>query len=392
MKKIVGILTAVLVLGILSGCTKSVKDRGNVSFADVNGFELVNDMECGWNLGNTFDATGSSGLGAETSWGQPSTTKGMIDALAASGIKSIRIPVSWHNHIIDKNLTVDPAWMERVKTVVDWALAADMYVILNTHHDCLENSWSDDYGYYVDSENYEKSEKYLTHVWSQICNAFNNGYGEKLIFEIWNEPRARGTEYEWWNNKNSSEYYDYSDNVNKLNQKLLNTIRGSGGNNKKRFVMITGLQASPDSALAGEFQMPEDLEEYVENPHIILSVHMYSPYKFAMETPGDIHLTNLHKIEVNNIFNQLEKKFSYAGYPVIVGEYGATNKGNLEDRVEWFKYFVSAAREHGFTCFVWDNGQADANPNEGERFGFFNRVSGKWYFPEIQQAIVENCK
>ena len=84
MKKIVGILTAVLVLGILSGCTKSVKDSGKVSFADVNGFELVNDMECGWNLGNTFDATGSSGLGAETSWGQPSTTKGMIDALAAS--------------------------------------------------------------------------------------------------------------------------------------------------------------------------------------------------------------------------------------------------------------------------------------------------------------------
>ena len=38
-------------------------------------------MKTGWNLGNTLDATGGGkGLASEVSWGQPYTTKEMIDA------------------------------------------------------------------------------------------------------------------------------------------------------------------------------------------------------------------------------------------------------------------------------------------------------------------------
>ena len=96
-------------------------------------------MKTGWNLGNTFDAIGSGGMASETSWGQPLTTKAMIDGLAASGIKTIRIPVSWNNHITDRRTyTIHPDWMARVKEVVDWAIANDMYVIINSHHDNYE--------------------------------------------------------------------------------------------------------------------------------------------------------------------------------------------------------------------------------------------------------------
>ena len=115
---------------------KAVKDEGQKEFSSITGFELTKNMRTGWNLGNTFDATGTSGIGSEMSWGQPHTEKEMIDGLAKSGIKTIRIPVSWHNHISNKETyTINTDWMKRVKTVVDWAIENDMYVIINIHHD-----------------------------------------------------------------------------------------------------------------------------------------------------------------------------------------------------------------------------------------------------------------
>ena len=105
---------------------------------------------------------------SETSWGQPQTTKAMIDGLAKSGIKTIRIPVSWHNHITDKqSYTIETNWMNRVKTVVDWAIADGMYVIINSHHDNYLQSGTMPRanGYYPSSENLEESRRFLKNVW-----------------------------------------------------------------------------------------------------------------------------------------------------------------------------------------------------------------------------------
>src|SRR5690625_1178994 len=51
----------------------------------------VNEMQPGWNLGNTFDAVGAD----ETAWGNPRVTKEVIEQIAAQGYKSIRIPVTF---------------------------------------------------------------------------------------------------------------------------------------------------------------------------------------------------------------------------------------------------------------------------------------------------------
>ena len=45
----------------------------------------------------------------------------MIKSLGTTGAKTIRIPVTWFNHIIDEKYTIDPEWMKMVKQVVDWA-------------------------------------------------------------------------------------------------------------------------------------------------------------------------------------------------------------------------------------------------------------------------------
>ena len=344
-------------------------------------------MTVGWNLGNTFDATGGSGLGSETSWGQPKTTKAMIDGLATSGIKTIRIPVSWARHMDKKTYTIDKDWMMRVKEVVDWAIGNGMYVIINSHHDngASAKQLAACGGYYPNSTNYEESERYLVNVWTQIGKAFNNGYDEHLIFETMNEPRLAYTTHEWWFDANAAECKDAAQSLNKLNQAALNAIRATGGNNIKRFVMIPALQASPDSAFASAFKMPED-----DAPgKLILSVHMYTPYDFAMESPGSTSYTAQHNSTLKYYFSKLNSMFVVKGYPVVVGEYGATNKNNLEDRVEWFTDFLQISRQYGISTCLWDNGNWQVFNNDyNEHYGYYNRSNQTWYFPEILEAMI----
>lgn len=371
--------------------TKAIVDTNTKALTGISVIDAVKDMTAGWNLGNTMDATGNgNSLSSETSWGQPKTTQKMIHDLAASGIKTIRIPISWAHHMDKSNYTVDPAWMERVKEIVDWAIAEDMYVIINAHHDngSSASSLGKACGYYPNSTNHDESERFLVNLWSQISLAFNNGYDEHLVFETMNEPRLAGTNNEWWFDANSSKCQDAADSLNKLNQACVDAIRASGGNNQKRFISVPGLQASPDSALASAFKMPKDDEE----GKLILSVHMYTPYSFAMESPGDIEYTADHKQELLTMFNKLDKNFVQKGYPVIVGEYGATNKNNLQDRINWFTDFISISRQFGMTCCLWDNGVWKLTGSDySEHYGYYNRTAGTWYFPEILDAIVKNA-
>lgn len=369
---------------------KAIRDSGSKTFNGVSALQTVKDMKTGWNLGNTLDANSSKSLSSETSWSQPLTTKEMIDTLVKTGIKTIRIPTSWANHIIDKNYTIDPKWMSRVKTIVDWAIENDMYVILNSHHDCYDKptAMKKCSGYYPNSTNYEESARYLTNIWTQIGTAFNNGYDEHLVFETMNEPRLRGTNNEWWNDVYSQTYKDAAESLNKLNQVALNAIRATGGNNQKRYVMIPGLRAAVDSVIAKEFRLPKDDED----GKLIISVHMYDPYDFAMQGDGPKDFKPRHQSALESTFDRLNEYFVSKGIPVIIGEYGATNKGNTEERVKWFKFFLSYTRKYGITCILWDNGGFDASTSQGEKFGFFDRRALKWKFPEIIDAINESTK
>ena len=374
----------------------ALKDDGQKSFGTITSFELTSAMGTGWNLGNTFDATGSTGLVSELSWGQPLTEKAMIDGLAASGIKTLRIPISWNNHITDKRTyTIHTEWMQRIKEVVDWAIEDGMYVIINSHHDNYEkpSAMLRAHGYYPNEINLVESQRFLYNVWGQIATAFNNGYDEHLIFETMNEPRPAGTPCEWWFN-GDTRCIEAAQCLNKLNQTALDAIRSTGGNNAKRFVMCPALQASENAASAYAFKMPQDIEQ----GRLILSIHAYTPYSFAMESPGARSFTDDHKSELNTMFSKLKKKFIDNGYPVVIGEYGATNKDNLAERIAWFDYYVSTAHSLGIPCILWDNGvwqvrqDKNGNPDYNEGYGYYNRTNQKWYFPEILKTIVNASK
>lgn len=355
---------------------------------DISGLEFAAQMGFGWNLGNTLDALHGNGVDSEKGWGQPVTTKEMIDGLAASGIKTIRIPVSWRNHITDvKNYTIDPQWMARVKTIVDWAIDDGMFVVLNCHHDNLENAkeFAPGKGYYPLKKYQEESEKFLRAIWFQISKTFNDGYDEHLVFETLNEPRLIGHEHEWSYEKTCKSCKEAMDVLNHFNQTIVDVIRSSGGNNAVRFIGVPSLSCGVDPLLAQDFVLPTD-----PSSRIMAAVHMYSPYPFAMDPNPKINkFTDAHKADLERTFTKLYTKFCTKNIPVYIGEMGATNKENLKERELWFKYFVSHAMEKGIPCMLWDNGGYDASSKDySEKYGFYCRPQKKWYFPTLIRIAV----
>ncbi len=357
-KRFAAILTVlVMCLAVFTACGDTSTD-GHVHYGDnaetlsISADDLITDMGLGWNLGNSFDSTGSS----ETSWGNPVTTEEMIDTLAELGFKTIRIPVSWSYHC-DDDYNIDEDWLERVQEVVDWALENDMYVILNSHHD--------NDVYYPSADNHDEAVEYITKIWTQIAEYFKD-YDQHLIFEPMNEPRLSGTDYEWYYSEWSTECQDALQTIMDCNQAFVDTVRASGGNNETRYLMVSTYAASPDAALTDDYGLPED-----PSGKLLLTVHMYTPYNLAMsDSFAYTDFDESCESDIDYYIDALYEKFVANGTYVIIGEMGCTNKDNQSARQEWAEYFVSKAKESGMVCVVWDNNYINAG---SEAYGLFDR-------------------
>ena len=346
---------------------------------DSPALAFVRNLGAGWNLGNTFDAYNDSLIGNELTleryWCGIKTSREMIAAVRDAGFRSIRIPTSWHNHV-DADFQISDAWMDRVQEVVDWCMEEGFYVILNTHHDVGEAY------YYPDSAHAETSERYLTAVWSQIADRFRD-YDEHLILESFNEPRLKDTDVEWWLNPLDARCVDSAKEISRLNQVFVQTVRAAGGKNTERYLMLPGYDASPEGALSPYYVLPEDSAQ----DRLIVSVHAYTPYDFALNLkgPGSFSVTRrADQNAVTSFMDKLYRHFVAKGIPVVIGEYGALDKKNLQDRVDFFAWYVANASARNMPCLVWDNNAFTGN---GELFGFLKRQKLTWPFPEIIKAI-----
>ena len=364
-----------------------IDDLKKFEIPDNEAMAFLRDMKCGWNLGNTFDAysgyTGHfSGIGMESMWVGIKTSRKLISAIKEAGFNTIRMPVSWHNHV-DENDIIDQEWMDRVREVAGWALDEGMYVIVNVHHD------NDKHYFYPDTVHYDRSAAYLTSVWTQIAEAFKD-CDDHLIIESMNEPRLVGTQYEWSWSSGISECRLAAKYINQLNQLFVDTVRASGGNNATRYLAVPAYSASPWNTVDQAFQLPEDT---VEN-RIIVSAHAYTPYNFALNRDSndrtfDLEKDQRKKEEIVSFLNKLYNRFVKYGIPVMMDEFGALDKdGNTQDRVNFTAYYVASASTRGITCVWWDN---HAFRGDGERFGLINRSTVKWVYPDIVLAIQENC-
>ncbi len=360
------------------------------SVPDTEAFKFVKDLKIGFSLGNTFDAFNDGGtmdeMEIESCWQGVKTTEKMIKDFHAAGFETVRIPISWHNHLSD-DFTISEKWLNRVNEVVDWAINDGMYVIINIHHDNHKEADC----FYPDKEHKEQSLHYIERIWEQLSERFKN-YDNKLIFESMNEPRLVDTDVEWMM-RPTDECNAAVAIINELNQKFVDTVRSSGGNNGERYLMVPGYDASPDGALNSGFVLPTDKEGVTDK--ILVSVHAYTPYDFALNIKGGSHFDETkdkYTKDIDSFMDRLYDKFIKEGVPVVIGEFGALSKknskkeNNVQDRLNYSAYYIANARARGMSCLWWDN---NAFTGDGENFGLYYRTGGYFIYQNIVDALMK---
>ena len=392
-------IAAVLVGTVVAGSftapfSVQAAKKDTTSFEDLNQSQIVEAMGPGWNLGNQLESV-TDNVPEETNWGNPVITEKLIQSVKAAGFKSIRIPVSYFAKIDDdKDYTIDSKWLDRVQEVVDYCIKNDLYAVINIHGDgynTIDGSWL-----LCNGKNQTEIKKKYKKVWKQIAERFKN-YDEHLLFESMNE------EFDGSYSEPNKEYYQ---NINDYNQIFVDTVRKTGDNNTKRWLIIPGWNTNIDYT-AGDYGFKLPTDQYrdksidKEEQRIMISVHYYSPWDFCggencvitqwgneADDPSKTS-TTCDETYMKNQLNLMKTTFADKGYPVFIGEYGSIDKTSYDSENEYYRaYFArklcQLSRKNGCIPMYWDNGY-----NGVHGFGLFDLTTCEITQPVIIDAIME---
>lgn len=357
-KKHGALLSALLSLLMLTSCGNAVSGGTGETATPSGGdsgmttAEVVRDMGLGINLGNTFESCGnwiSGGVSAyETGWGSPVVSKELIEGYANEGFGALRVPVAWSN-MMQENYTIHPEYLARVHEVVDWALDAGLYVILNIHWD---GGWWD--GFAKPDEKDECMKKY-TRIWEQLCTEFGDE-SEHLIFESLNEEGCWDSLWNRYGGDESGKAEAYG-LLNEINQTFTDLVRKSGGNNASRHLLIAGYATDIERTCDALFEMPDDPKN-----RCAVSVHYYTPATFCiLENDADWGKARRNwgsprdVAELEKYMDMVKERFADQGVPVIIGEYGCPHKNKEESAIRSFvSETAKAALERDMCPVLWD--------------------------------------
>lgn len=319
-------------------------------------------MQPSTNIGNTLDA-----IPTETSWGNPAITKALFDTYRAQGYHSVRIPVTWSNHqSATAPYAIDPAFLARVRQVVDWALADGLYVDLNVHHD----SWQWIATMTTDHDNVLAR---FDATWTQIAAEFKDE-PRRLLFESVNEPQ--------FNNATDAQKTQF---LNELNTSFHTIVRGSGGGNATRLLILPTLGATPDQTLMDNLSA----EMGTLNDHnLVATVHYYSFWPFSVNIAGYTTFNAATQQDLIDAFTRAYNTFVAKGIPVYVGEFGLlsypdyTQPDTVEhgEALKYFEMLGDQARADHLTTALWDAGN------------YLNRNTLQWRDPALFAQIKSSWK
>ncbi|MDR0326207.1 MAG: glycoside hydrolase family 5 protein [Oscillospiraceae bacterium] len=323
----------------------------------LTSLEFARLMGYGINLGNTMEACNNSNRVPnrepsvyETMWGQPVTTQEMITGMREAGFKNLRIPVAWMNAMDFESgdYTILEAYLDRVEEIVNYALNEDMYVTVNDHWD---HGWWSMFGH-PDQAVRDQAMEIFTAMWTQISERFKD-YDHRLVFEGGNE--------EWGNRFNDRTSFSPDGGslsrdecykmLTAVAQRFVDTVRGVGGGNTNRFLLIPGYNTNISDTCDNRFQMPADTAK----DKLMLSVHFYDPFPYAHDGAVEKWGTVKELEEMNRTLGRMAK-YTEMGYGVVLGEWGVLSNPN-EDRLGYFTNFLDICDLYGFVPILWDTGE-----------------------------------
>jgi endoglucanase len=193
-----------------------------------------------------------------------------------------------------------------------------------------------------------------------------------------NEPRLIGSQHEWQGG--TPEAWE---NINKLNDCFVKTIRASGGYNPRRYLLLPTYCAKIYTEAMEALRLPD-------SDRLIVSLHFYEPYDFAQEkgrsrvwdsgNPDDT-------MAIDRIMDDINRIFIQKGIKVMITEFGAADKDNEASRIAWTAYVLEKARQQGIPCIWWDAGGAQ---NKNITYSLLDRYTLRWRFPGIVSVLTKS--
>jgi endoglucanase len=304
------------------------------------GWELLGR---GVNYGNMLEAPteGEWGLRFDDRW---------PEQIRQAGFDTVRLPVRWSTHA-DPNppYRIDPAFLERVQSIIDRNLQQNLRVVVNLHH--YEELFADPQGH---------RERFLA-IWKQLSEAFQSAPAN-LYLEPLNEPHDK-LQGELWN---------------ELLVEVLSVIRPK---HPDRWVV-----AGPDfwsnvSALP-RLKFPE------KDRRLIVTVHYYLPFAFTHQgapwnqpiLPTGLNWdgTAEQQKAMDDDFKLVIDWATKADRPVYIGEFGAYEKAPLESRARWTQAVRERCEKHQMGWSYWELASG---------FGILDPATLKWREPLLHALL-----
>lgn len=267
-----------------------------------------------------------------------------------AGFSSVRIVLQSFEHM-DAHNRLPQKWLDTLDWAVSGATHAGLNVIVDEHD---FNKCSDDAAACHDK---------LVAFWKQVGHHLRK-QGNNVLFELLNEPHGV-LDAEHWNG---------------LLAELIPIVRRD---NPTRNLVIGPTQWNSLHQL-DTLKLPE------QDRHIVVTFHYYDPMRFTHQgaswVPEYAHVSGVtcctkdERAKIDSDFDEVAAWSKAHDRPILLGEFGAREGGDMASRVAWTSAVARSAERHGFAWAYW---QFDGD------FILYDMKKQDWVHP-ILKALIPN--
>jgi len=271
--------------------------------------------------------------------------------ISEGGFSSVRVNLHPFRYMDqNNNYKLPDSWFKTLDWVLEKALANDLMVILDFHE------------YTAMADKPETKKEIFLSFWRQVAPKYKD-LPPNVVFEILNEPNGQLTPELW----------------NGFLAEALTIIRKT---NPTRTVII-GPGFWNQIPHLDELRLPEN------DRNIIVTIHYYSPMKFTHQGAkwagaeanswlGTTWGSDDDKKAIRDDFQKARDWSVAHKRPILLGEFGAYDKGDIDSRVKYTSYVARIAEEFNFSWTYW---QFDSD------FIVYDIPKNQWVKP-IHDALV----
>ena len=267
-----------------------------------------------------------------------------------AGFSSVRIVLQAFGHMDDHD-RLSQKWLDTLDWAINGATRAGLMVIVDEH----------DFDKCSDAPDLCREK--LTAFWRQVGHHLRKS-GSNVLFELLNEPHGKLDAAAW----------------NALLRDLIPVVRRD---NPTRTLVIGPTEWN-------SFHRLDALELPEKDRHIIVTFHYYDPMRFTHQgaswVPALAHVSGVtcctaeERARIDADFDQVAAWSRAHDRPILLGEFGAREGGDMDSRVAWTSAVARSAERHGFAWAYW---QFDGD------FIVYDMKKDDWVRP-ILKALIPN--